>query len=81
MFQISIAVDESESAINIRESKAYVDLRYRGNELSPQKLTTDFLRCVRQHAETILKEKLPSSVLNSTPIEYVVSKCHPLTLP
>lgn len=45
---------------------------HKGDELAPQKLTTDFLKCVRQHAETVLKENVPPSALKSTPIDHVV---------
>ena len=67
----------SNTSIRPYECKAETNAHCRGNELSPQKLTTDFLKCVRQHTEIVLKDKVSPVALESTPIEYVVSIYNP----
>ena len=42
-------------------------------EHSAEDLTADFLTALREHAEHVLRQKLPQSALKSTPIEYIVS--------
>ena len=39
----------------------------------PEKLATDYLTALRKHTEQILKFKLPRSVFDTTPIEYVIT--------
>ena len=43
-------------------------------DVNTEKLVTDYLTALRKHAEQILRYKLPSSALESLPIEYVVSQ-------
>ena len=43
-----------------------------GYDTSPEKLVTDYLTALRKHAEQILRYKLPSSALQSIPIEFIV---------
>ncbi|KAL9003360.1 MAG: hypothetical protein Q9188_003754 [Gyalolechia gomerana] len=40
---------------------------------SPEALVKDYLTALRNHAETILRYKLPQSALTSTPVEYVLT--------
>lgn len=43
-----------------------------GNNIEPKRLVKDYLTALRQHAEQILRYRLPQSALANTPIEYVV---------
>ena len=44
-----------------------------GYSASSEKLCTDYLGALRAHTEEVLKFKLPSSIIKSTPIEYIVT--------
>lgn len=44
-----------------------------GYSASSEKLCTDYLAALRAHTEEVLKFKLPSSIIKSTPIEYIVT--------
>lgn len=44
-----------------------------GYDTTPEKLVTDYLTALRKHAEQILRYKLPSSAIQSLPIEFIVS--------
>ena len=48
-------------------------------ERSAEKLTTDYLTALREHAEHVLSNKLPQGALMSTLIEYIV--CNNKVLP
>lgn len=49
-----------------------------GYDMHPEKLSTDYFTAIRKHGEQILRCKLPSSALQSLPIEYIVSlMCSP----
>lgn len=40
---------------------------------NPEKMVTDYLTALRNHAELILRWKIPESALTSTPIEFVIT--------
>ena len=44
-----------------------------GYSASSEKLCTDYLGALRAHTEEVLKFKLPSSIIKSTPIEYIIT--------
>ena len=44
-----------------------------GYSASSEKLCTDYLGALRTHTEEVLKFKLPSSIIKSTPIEYIIT--------
>lgn len=44
-----------------------------GYSASSEKLCTDYLAALRKHTEEVLKFKLPSSIIRSTPIEYIIT--------
>lgn len=53
-------------------ASTYVDPLRAPPGYDPPKLVTDFLTGIREHAERVLRYKLPESALLSTPIEYIV---------
>ena len=50
-----------------------------GYDSLPEKLVRDYLTSLRQHAEQVLRYKLPESALQSTPIEFIVRLVPPYT--
>lgn len=44
-----------------------------GYNASSEKLCTDYLSALRKHTELVLQHKLPSSIMKSTPIEYIIT--------
>lgn len=44
-----------------------------GYDHDPEKLVTDYLTALRDHAEKVLRWKLPESALTSTPIEFMIT--------
>ena len=48
-----------------------------GYNITSEKLTTDYLTALRKHGEQVLRYKLPSSALQSLPIEFIVSLKYP----
>ena len=44
-----------------------------GYSASSEKLCTDYLAALRAHTEEVLKFKLPSSIIKSTPVEYIIT--------
>ena len=44
-----------------------------GYNASSEKLCTDYLAALRKHTELVLQHKLPSSIMKSTPIEYIIT--------
>ncbi|CAD6568570.1 MAG: hypothetical protein ASARMPRED_001863 [Alectoria sarmentosa] len=44
-----------------------------GYDMPPEKLSTDYLTAIRKHGEQVLRYKLPSSALQSLPIEYIIT--------
>lgn len=44
-----------------------------GYSASSEKLCTDYIGAIRAHTEEVLKFKLPSSIIKSTPIEYIIT--------
>lgn len=44
-----------------------------GYNLTPEQLATDFMTALREHAEHILKSKLPAAAIDDTPKEFIVS--------
>ena len=49
-----------------------IQLSSRG-EITPQKLTTDYLKALRDHAERMLLRNVLETVLQRTPREYVIT--------
>ena len=44
-----------------------------GYNASAEKLCTDYLTSLRKHTEQVLQHKLPSSIIKSTPLEYIIT--------
>lgn len=46
---------------------------HRPNNVSSQRLVTDYLKALKNHAEYMLKERLPDVILRATPREYILT--------
>ena len=44
-----------------------------GYDSRPEKMICDYLTCLRQHAEKLIRNAIPAPVLDSTPTEYIVT--------
>ena len=44
-----------------------------GYDVTPTKLVTDYLTAIRNHAELVLRHKLPRAIIDATPIEYLIT--------
>jgi Hsp70 protein len=72
-FKLGLDPNQSDSISHL--SIEYPDPRALppGYDHDPVRLTTDFLKCLRKHAYEILKLKLGKGVVDSTPLDFVLT--------
>ena len=71
-FKLSLDPSRYENEVDLGIKHLGTQLAIRRN-LPKEKLITDYLTALQQHAKAVLKNKLPATALASTPLEFVIT--------
>ena len=73
-----LELDPSQRRNNSRLAKRFPDPTTTppGYGVPAEKLVTDYLAALREHAEKVIRHKLPQSAVDETPMEFIVCSPH-----